>query len=398
MPLRGLSFVPSPELLSGAEIEAVVRAAVAVGFRKFRLTGGEPTLRPDLVEIVARIAAIDGVSDLAMTTNGILLPRLARPLRAAGLRRLNVHLDTLDPERLHKLMRFASLAEIEAGIAAAEDAGLVPIKINCTVTRDFNDADAVDLARRALDGDWHVRFIELMPLGGGEPEHAALSQFVPTAETKARIEAELGPLEPLLAEGPSDEARNYRFARGGGVVGFISPVSAPYCGSCNRMRLDGGRQAAPVPAERRRDRRQGSAARGRRRHRAAGDPREGRAREADGTPPGRGPLDPHPLDVPDRRLRQPGRGDALSRPLQPRRAVRVVLLLPDRHARLERVDREAAGGEGLARGAGDETATTTAGSPTSSVPSRWTMRIPVMGWSRRASAAISSISGSAISS
>ncbi len=114
----------------------------------------------------------------------------------------------------------------------------MPIKINCTVTRDYNDADVVDLARRALDGNWHVRFIELMPLGGGEPEHAALSQFVPSAETKARIEAELGALEPLAAAGPSDEARNYRFRRGGGgVVGFISPVSAPYCGSCNRMRL-----------------------------------------------------------------------------------------------------------------------------------------------------------------
>ena len=238
MPLRGLSFVPSQELLSGAEIETVVRAAVALGFRKFRLTGGEPTLRPDLVEIVAGIAAVDGVADLAMTTNGILLPRLARPLRAAGLRRLNIHLDTLDPERLQKLMRFASLAEIEAGIAAAQDAGLVPIKINCTVTRDHNDADVVYLARRALDGDWHVRFIELMPLGGGEPEHAALSQFVPSAETRARIESELGPLEPLPSRGISDEARNYRFARGGGgVVGFISPVSAPYCGSCNRMRL-----------------------------------------------------------------------------------------------------------------------------------------------------------------
>ncbi len=238
MPLRGLRFIPSRELLTAAEIETVVRAAVAVGFRKFRLTGGEPTLRQDLVEIVARIAGIEGVQDLAMTTNGILLPRLARPLREAGLARLYIHLDTLDPARLTKLMRFASLAEIEAGIAAAGDAGLVPIKINCTVTRDHNDADVVALARRALDGDWHVRFIELMPLGGGEPEHAALSQFVPSSETKARIESELGPLEPLPAQALSDEARNYRFSSGGGgVVGFISPVSAPYCGACNRMRL-----------------------------------------------------------------------------------------------------------------------------------------------------------------
>jgi cyclic pyranopterin phosphate synthase len=238
MPLRGLSFVPSPELLTAAEIETVVRAAVAVGFRKFRLTGGEPTLRPDLVEITRRIAAVPGVADLAMTTNAILLPRLAQPLREAGLRRLNLHVDTLHPERLAKLMRFATLAEVEAGIAAAREAGLLPIKINCTVTRDYNDMDVVDLARRALDDEWHVRFIELMPLGGGETAHVALSQFVPSSETRARIEAELGALEPLSAQSPSDEARNYRFARGGrGVVGFISPVSQPYCGSCNRMRL-----------------------------------------------------------------------------------------------------------------------------------------------------------------
>ena len=189
MPLRGLSFVPSPELLTAAEIETVARAAVAVGFGKFRLTGGEPTLRPDIVEITERITSVPGVTGLAMTTNGILLPRLARPLRDAGLTRLNIHVDTLHPERLKKLMRFASLAEVEAGIAAAEEAGLVPIKINCTVTRDYNDADVVDLARRAKHEGWHVRFIELMPFGGGETAHVALSQFVPTAETRQRIEA-----------------------------------------------------------------------------------------------------------------------------------------------------------------------------------------------------------------
>ncbi|HXK09338.1 MAG TPA: GTP 3',8-cyclase MoaA [Vicinamibacteria bacterium] len=237
MPLRGLSFVPSPELLTAAEIEAVARAAAGVGFRKFRLTGGEPTLRADLVEIVRRIAAVPGVEDVAMTTNGILLPRLARPLREAGLRRLNIHVDTLHPERLKKLMRFAALDEILAGIDAATEAGLLPIKVNCTVARDYNDGDVVDLARRALDEDWHVRFIELMPLGGGETAHMALSQFVPSAETRRRIEAELGPLEPVPGHSPSDEARNFRFAKGKGVVGFISPVSEPYCGACNRMRL-----------------------------------------------------------------------------------------------------------------------------------------------------------------
>ena len=237
MPLRGLSFIPSPELLSAEEIETVVRAAVGVGFRKFRLTGGEPTLRPDIVEIAGRIAAVPGVEGLAMTSNAILLPRLARPLREAGLTRLNIHVDTLDPERLTKLMRFGSIEEVEAGIAAAEEAGLLPIKINCTVTRDYNDGDVVDLARRALDGDWHVRFIELMPLGGGETAHVALSQFVPSSESRRRIEEALGPLVPLENQNPSDEARNFRFEKGEGVVGFISPVSEPYCGSCTRMRL-----------------------------------------------------------------------------------------------------------------------------------------------------------------
>jgi cyclic pyranopterin phosphate synthase len=237
MPLRGLSFVPQPELLTAGEIETVVQAAVAVGFHKFRLTGGEPTLRPEIVEITERIAAVPGVEDLAMTTNGILLPRLAKPLRDAGLRRLNIHVDTLHPERLKKLMRFATLEEMEAGIAAAEEAGLVPIKLNCTVTRDYNDMDVAELARRAKDRDWHVRFIELMPLGGGETAHVALSQFVPTAETRRRIEAELGPLEELPPASAADESRNFRFAGARGVVGFISPVSEPYCGSCNRMRL-----------------------------------------------------------------------------------------------------------------------------------------------------------------
>ena len=237
MPLRGLSFVPSPELLTAPEIETVVRAAVGVGFHKVRLTGGEPTLRPDIVEITRRIAAVPGVEDLAMTTNGILMPRLALPLKEAGLRRMNIHLDTLHPERLKKLMRFGTLEEIEAGIAAAEEAGLVPIKINCVVTRDYNDMDVVDLARRALEAGWHVRFIELMPLGGGETAHVALSQFVPSGETRRRIEAELGSLVPLPVANASDEARNYRFENGRGTVGFISPVSEPYCGACNRMRL-----------------------------------------------------------------------------------------------------------------------------------------------------------------
>jgi len=237
MPLKGLTFAPSAELLQAAEIETVVRAAVSVGFHKFRLTGGEPTLRSDIVDITRRIAALEGVDDLSMTTNAILLPRLARPLREAGMKRLNIHVDTLDPVRVKRLMRFSSLDEIEAGIQAAEEAGYAPIKLNCVVTRDFNELDVVGLVRRAIDRDWHVRFIELMPLGGGEPSRVALANYVPTKETKARIEEEFGPLIPLPVTHAADESRNFRFEHGRGVVGFISPVSEPYCGGCNRMRL-----------------------------------------------------------------------------------------------------------------------------------------------------------------
>ena len=237
MPLRGLTFVPAPDLLTAEEIETVARAAASIGFRKFRLTGGEPTLRSDIVDIVRRIAAIPGVQDVAMTSNAVLLPQLAGPLKAAGLTRINIHVDTFHPERLKKIMRFGSLEEIEAGIAAAEAAGLQPIKINVVVTRDYNDMDVADVARRAVDRAWQVRFIELMPLGGGDTARLALSQFVPSRETRERIESELGPLQPLPNAHAADESRNFRVAGGLGTIGFISPVSEPYCGTCNRMRL-----------------------------------------------------------------------------------------------------------------------------------------------------------------
>ena len=237
MPLRGLQFAPSRELLTAAELERVVRAAARLGFRKIRLTGGEPTLRADLVEIVARIHSVEAIADLGMTTNGVLLPELADDLRAAGLRRINIHVDTLHAERLKHVMRFGSFEEIWAGIEAAEKAGFRPIKINAVVVRDYNHEDVVDLARLTLERDWHVRFIELMPLGGGDCARLSLSQYVPNPETRSRIEAELGPLNELPAECVADESRNFRFREGRGVVGFISPVSDPYCGNCNRMRL-----------------------------------------------------------------------------------------------------------------------------------------------------------------
>jgi cyclic pyranopterin phosphate synthase len=237
MPVGGLSFLDHRDLLTPDEIEVVAAAALDVGFRRIRLTGGEPTLRPDLLEIVTRLAALPGLHDLALTTNGILLPRLAPALAAAGLRRVNVHLDTLHEGRLARLMRFGSVAEIWAGIVAAEEAGLRPIKLNAVVTRGFNDEDVVELAALTRTRDWHVRFIELMPLGVGEPAEVARHSYVPSAETRRRIEAALGPLAALPQVDAADESRNYRLPDAKGVVGFISPVSEPYCGSCNRMRL-----------------------------------------------------------------------------------------------------------------------------------------------------------------
>ena len=237
MPLDAQRSTPGTQWLDPAELEMVARAAIGVGFRKIRLTGGEPTLRPDLLEIVERLASIEGVGDLALTTNGILLPRLAVPLARAGLRRVNVHVDTLDADHLAKIMRFGTLAEIWAGIEAAEAAGLTPIKLNAVVTRGFNDGDVVDLAALTLKRPWHVRFIELMPLGVGEPAALSRVKFVPSSETEARIVAALGALTPLPVADPSDESRNTKLAGACGTIGFISPVSQPYCGTCNRMRL-----------------------------------------------------------------------------------------------------------------------------------------------------------------
>ena len=237
MPLQGLQFLPKTELLTPEEIEGVVRAAVGIGFRKFRLTGGEPTLRADLLEIVRRLSSVPGVGDLALTTNALLLEKLARPLKEAGLSRINVHLDSLNAETVERQMRWGSLQRVWDGIMAAEAAGLVPIKLNAVVAAGYNENEVVDLARLTIERDWHVRFIELMPLGGGECASLSIKRYVSNIETRRRIEAALGPMTELAATSLADESRNYRLPNARGVVGFISPVSEPYCGNCNRMRL-----------------------------------------------------------------------------------------------------------------------------------------------------------------
>ena len=237
MPLEGLKFLPEESLLSAEEIGLVVQAATASGFRKFRITGGEPTLRKDLIDIIQRMRAAAPEADIAMTTNGILLPSMAEELKSAGLNRVNIHLDTLDGDRLRQVMRLSDLDRIMSGIEAAKQAGLTPIKINSVVVRGVNDEDVIDLAKKTLTEPWQVRFIELMPFGSGEPEEIAQQKGVPSSESKIRIEKALGPLTSLQAKDPSDESRNFKLENGEGSVGFISPVSDPFCAFCNRVRL-----------------------------------------------------------------------------------------------------------------------------------------------------------------
>jgi PAS domain-containing protein len=183
------------------------------------------------------LAALPGLRDLALTTNGVLLPKLAQPLRRAGLRRVNVHLDSLDPTRLARVMRWGTLEQIWAGLEAAEAAGFAPIKVNAVVVKGFNEDDVLPLAALTLDRPWHVRFVETMPFGGGETAVTARDGLVASAELRRRIEAVLGVLAPLEPHDVSDESRNYRVSGGRGVIGFISPVTEAYCGTCNRMRL-----------------------------------------------------------------------------------------------------------------------------------------------------------------
>jgi GTP 3',8-cyclase len=229
-----MQFTPTDELLSDEEILRVLRVAADLGVRKVRLTGGEPTVRAGLVDLVRRIAAIDGIQDLAMTTNGVLLGRLAQPLAEAGLRRVNVSVDTLDPEHFRRITRWGRLEDVLAGLGAAELAGLSPIKINSVVVRGFNDGGVVDLARLTLDRGWDVRFIEMMPFGSVAGFQTGA--YVPTAETISRIEAALGPLHPIDTSG-YDPARTYRLDGARGTLGFISSVSQPFCAQCGRLRL-----------------------------------------------------------------------------------------------------------------------------------------------------------------
>ncbi len=230
-----ITFRPTAELMQDDEILTLVRVFASVGFDKFRLTGGEPTVRAGVVELVRRIVNTPGVRTLSMTSNGVLFSRLAQPLAEAGLRRVNFSLDTLHPEKFRRLTRRATLAEVWEGIRAAEQAGLTPIKINAVVVRDYSDADAVELARLTYDHPWQVRFIEMMPFAGATEFQRAL--VVTTEEIKTRLESALGHLELVNGGKLDGEAQLYHLPGARGDIGFISTVSQPFCASCTRARL-----------------------------------------------------------------------------------------------------------------------------------------------------------------
>ena len=225
---------PKISPLTVEEIERVTRAAVALGVTKIRLTGGEPLLRRDIIEIVRAVATVEGVRDLALTTNGFLLARLARDLADAGLNRVNISLDTLRRERFAQITGIDAFDEVWAGIRAAEQAKLEPVKINVVALRGINDDEFADFARLTLAHPWHVRFIELMPVGANDAARDFFQRyFISAGELIARL-PELAQSDAPRGNGP---ARTYRLPGAETTIGFITPASEHFCNACNRIRV-----------------------------------------------------------------------------------------------------------------------------------------------------------------
>ena len=230
-----MTFRPNAELMQDDEILTLVPLFANLGFDKIRLTGGEPTVRAHVVDLVRGIAQVPGIRSLSMTTNGVLLKRLAGPLAEAGLQRVNISLDTLEPDKFRRLTRWGSLEDVWAGILAAEEAGLLPIKLNGVIVRGYNENDVIDLAQLTLEHPWQVRFIEMMPFAGATDLQT--QQMVTAEEMQSLIEAKLGALESANDGELDGEARLFRLPGSKGDIGFISSVTAPFCAMCTRARL-----------------------------------------------------------------------------------------------------------------------------------------------------------------
>lgn len=226
------------------EVDVILAAAVRLGVGSVRFTGGEPLLRRELPAMVALAKREHGIQDVAVTTNGSLLARRLPSLIEAGLDRVNISLDAAEAEAFRRATGGGTLDPVWRGIEAAEGAGLTPIKLNAVVVRGVNDDQLVPLARIARERAWHVRFIEYMHLNNADAEEWR-GRFVSGAESRARIEAALGPLEPVPDEDPSAPARTYRVDGFAGRLGFIDPVSSPFCGACSRMRVTSDARLRP---------------------------------------------------------------------------------------------------------------------------------------------------------
>jgi GTP 3',8-cyclase len=235
MPAAGLEWLPKSDILSYEEIAQVVRELAPLGLRRLRITGGEPTLRPQLENLITLLKSIPGIEDISLSTNGVRLPDLAGQLRGAGLDRVNMSADSLRADRIRSISRRSTGFDPVVAATSAERAGLSPIKINVVVMRGINDDELCDFARLTIDHEWHVRFIELMPVG--EMRDLTWEHVVPSEEILRRLEA-ISPLEsvrgPERGNGP---ARYFRLEGARGTIGVITPMSHTYCGSCNRVRL-----------------------------------------------------------------------------------------------------------------------------------------------------------------
>ena len=231
MPSEGVKNMPHSEVLRYEEILTVAQAAAAIGINKLRLTGGEPLVRLGLTDLIKMLSKIKGIDDIALTTNGTLLKQYASELKEAGLKRVNISLDSLKKDRYEYITRKGRLDDAIEGIAFAKEIGLDPVKINMVVIRGINDDEVTDFARLSIEKGWHIRFIEPMPFIDN-----MTFPFLPISEILERLKI-LGHLEPFLSSEGNGPAKYFKFAGSTGTIGFISPLSECFCSSCNRLRL-----------------------------------------------------------------------------------------------------------------------------------------------------------------
>jgi cyclic pyranopterin phosphate synthase len=244
MPAEGINLLSHSDILTYEEITTIVRLAAELGINKLRLTGGEPLVRARLPKLVAMLANINKIDDISLTTNGVLLRNYVAELKQAGLKRVNVSLDSLNQDKFERITRHRGLNDVLQGIEAAKSYGLNPVKINMVVMRGINDDEIVDFAKLTITEGWNVRFIELMPFVTDNPPEGhstgwkanSQSQFMPADEIKERLDS-LGELKPCLPIKGNGPAKYLRFPQASGTIGFITPVSQHFCFNCNRLRL-----------------------------------------------------------------------------------------------------------------------------------------------------------------